>query len=1050
MCGICGTSLVPETVAQGVRRTVSVVFTDLRGSTNLGERLDTESLREVLSVYFNEMRTVLERHGGTVEKFIGDAIMAVFGLPKLHEDDAVRAVRAALEMKKRLEELNERLDARWGVRLENRTGVNTGEVVAGDVSSGQRLVTGDTVNTAARLEQAAPPLQILISEPTYRLVRDAVEIEPLEPLELKGKAERVLAYKLLSVSSDEGVARRMDAPMVGRDTELAKLMDALGRARSNAHAQLVTVLGTAGVGKSRLLREFLARAGEEVWPLRGRCLSYGDGITFWPFAEVVREAAGIGHNEPYELARNKLETLAQEPDVAERVGAAIGLFDTMFPIQETFWAARRLLERLAARKPLIVLIDDIHWAEGAFLDLMRFLVKSADAPIVLVCSARKDLLEEHPEWGEETADIWTITLDPLSEEESSLVVENLLGSPLDERVRNRIIEAAEGNPLFVEQMLSMLMDDGALRRDEEGGWIVLSDVGAITIPPTISALLSARLDRLGATERSVIERGAVIGQVFYRGAVEELAPPSLQDAVAPSLQSLSSKELIRQDDTSHFVGQEAYRFLHILVRDAAYQGLLKRTRAELHEAFVDWLERVAPDRMMEYEEIRGYHLEQSHLILAELAPLDDHGREVGFRGSRHLTSAGRRALARGDMRAAANLLQRAASLLPLGDRERPRLFLSAAEATIESGSFSAAETLATLGIEEAKQLGDRGLEVTGQLVLLDMRLATDPSGEGEAVGTEAAEAIPLLESLEDHEGLARAWRLLTLVNWEACRWRASETAATRMIDQARLAGNRLFEARNLPALATCALYGTTPVPDAILICQDILERTRSDRKATAVTTRTLAHLEAMRGRFKLARDLYRESRAALDELGWHFHAALTSQSSGLIEMLAGDPVTAEGELRRDYVALEQMGEKYYLSTTAGYLAAALLQQGRDDEADEFTAISERLAAPNDISSQSLWRTVRGRVLARHGLFEEGETLVRDALELIGRAEDPDSHAAVWADLAEVLIAAGRPDEARAALENAASILEAKGNVVSAAKMRERLSVVPDEAPPAHA
>jgi tetratricopeptide (TPR) repeat protein len=902
------------------------------------------------------------------------------------------------------------------------------------------------VNTAARLEQAAPPLQILIGEPTYRLVRDAVEIEPVEPLELKGKAERVLAYKLLSISSDEGVARRLDSPMVGRVAELAQLMEALARARSDAHAQLVTVLGPAGVGKSRLLREFLARAGEEVWPLRGHCLSYGDGITFWPLAEVVREAAGIGDNEPHELAVTKLETLAQEPDVTERVGAAIGLFDTTFPIQETFWAARRLLERLAARKPLIVLIDDIHWAEGAFLDLLRFVVQSADAPIVLVCSSRKDLLEEHPEWGEETTDIRTIMLDPLSEEESSLVVENLLGSPLDQRVRSRITEAAEGNPLFVEQMLSMLMDDGALRRDEDGGWIVLSDVGAITVPPTISALLTARLDRLGATERSVIERGAVIGQVFYRGAVEELAPPALRDAVASSLQRLSSKELVRQDDVSHFVGQEAYRFLHILVRDAAYQSLLKRTRAELHEAFVGWLERVASDRLMEFEEIRGYHLEQTHLILTELAPLDDHGREVGLRGSRYLASAGRRALARGDMRAAANLLQRAASLLPWGDRERPRLFLTAAEATIESGNFSAAEGLAALGIEEAKQLGDRGLEVTGQLVLLDLRLATDPSGEGDAVGTEAAEAIPLLESLEDHEGLARAWRLLMLVNWEACRWGASETAATRMIEQARSAGNTLFEARNLPALATCALYGTTPVPDAILICQDILGRTRSDRKATAVTTRALAHLEAMRGRFKLARDLYRESRASLEELGWHFHAALTSQSSGLIEMLAGDPVTAEGELRRDYAALDQMGEKYYLSTTAGYLAAALLQQGRDDEADEFTAISERLAAPNDISSQSLWRTVRGRVLARRGLFEEGETLVRDALELIGQAEDPDSHAAVWADLAEVLMAAGRRDDSRAALENAASIFEAKGNVVSAAKTRERFSAVPDEGP----
>jgi len=237
---MCGASLVPDAVAQQVRRTVSIVFTDLKGSTSLGERLDTESLREVLSVYFNEMRIVLERHGGTVEKFIGDAIMAVFGLPTIHEDDAVRAVRAAFEMKKRLEELNERLDARWGVRLENRTGVNTGDVVAGDVSSGQRLVTGDAVNTAARLEQAAPPLQILIGEPTYRLVRDAVEIEPVEPLELKGKAERVLAYRLLSVSSDEGVARRLDAPMVGRVTELATLMDVLGRARSNAHAQRQT------------------------------------------------------------------------------------------------------------------------------------------------------------------------------------------------------------------------------------------------------------------------------------------------------------------------------------------------------------------------------------------------------------------------------------------------------------------------------------------------------------------------------------------------------------------------------------------------------------------------------------------------------------------------------------------------------------------------------------------------------------------------------------------------------------------------------------------
>jgi class 3 adenylate cyclase len=386
---MCASELVPEPVAQEVRRTVSIIFSDLKDSTSLGERLDTESLREVLNLYFDEMRRVIERHGGTVEKYIGDAIMAVFGLPKMHEDDAVRAVRAAFEMKKKLEEVNERLESRWHVRLESRTGVNTGEVVAGDVSHGQRLVTGDSVNTAARLEQAASALEILIGEPTYRLVRDTVEVEKMEPLELKGKAQRVPAYKLLSVSSDDGLARRLDAPMVGRLAELDLLIGVLERARSVNRTQLVTVFGPAGGGKSRLLREFVSRAGDEARSLHGRCLSYGDGITFWPLAEVVRSAADIGDDDAHELATSKLRTLAGESDVAERIGAAIGLVDTTFPIDETFWAARRLLERLASKESLIVVVDDIHWAETTFLDLLPFVLDSGEAPIVLVCSSRR-------------------------------------------------------------------------------------------------------------------------------------------------------------------------------------------------------------------------------------------------------------------------------------------------------------------------------------------------------------------------------------------------------------------------------------------------------------------------------------------------------------------------------------------------------------------------------------------------------------------------------------------------------------------------------------
>ncbi|HEX9235839.1 MAG TPA: adenylate/guanylate cyclase domain-containing protein, partial [Actinomycetota bacterium] len=320
LCGFCGAELAPAELAEEVRKTVSVVFCDLKGSTSLGEKLDTESLREILNRYFREMKAVLERHGGTVEKFIGDAVMAVFGLPRLHEDDALRAVRAAFEMREALQRVNEELEARWGVRLENRTGVNTGEVVAGDVASGQRLVTGDVINVAARLEQAAPALEILIGEATYRLVKDAVDVERVEPLELKGKSERVPAYRLLAVSQEEGLARRMNAPMVGRATELSVLTWALETAIEDRNCQLVTVFAPAGVGKSRLLQEFRRSARGRATVVRGRCLPYGDGITFWPLAEVTRAAANISDEDPLEEARAKLQAITADAgsDVADR------------------------------------------------------------------------------------------------------------------------------------------------------------------------------------------------------------------------------------------------------------------------------------------------------------------------------------------------------------------------------------------------------------------------------------------------------------------------------------------------------------------------------------------------------------------------------------------------------------------------------------------------------------------------------------------------------------------------------------------------------------
>lgn len=1035
ICGICGSRLVLEFAGHEVRKIVSIVFSDLKGSTSLGESLDSESLRAVLNEYFREMRTVLERHGGTVEKYIGDAIMAVFGLPKLHEDDALRAVRAAFEMQQTLEQVNERLEARWGVRLVNRTGVTTGEVVAGDVTSGQRLVTGDTVNTAARLEQAAPASEILIGEPTYRLVRDAVDVEPVEPLELKGKAEPVPAYRLLSVTRGEGVMRRLDAPMVGRAHELRQLTDALDRATASRHAELVTVFGPAGVGKSRLLRELLAQAGPGVRALHGRCLPYGDGITFWPLAEVVRAAAGIDDDDPVDLAASKLDGLAGDRELAERVGAAIGLLDIAFPVQETFAAARRLLERIAAEGPVIVLIDDIHWAEGTFLDLLRFVAGAAEAPILLVCSSRKELLEDHPEWAEQTAGV---TLEPLSDAESGLVLDHLLGSSLDQATRSRIMEAAGGNPLFVEQLLSMLVDDGLMRRSEDGRWVVAEELGDLTVPPSIAALLTARLDRLGAVERASIEPAAVIGQVFFRGAIEELVPDGVGPEVESSLESLTRKELIGLDETVHLAGQESHRFVHILIRDAAYQGLLKRTRAELHERFVDWLERVATARSLEYEEIRGYHLEQAYLTLEQLGPVDEHGLAIGERGSAYLTSAGRRALARGDMPAAASLLQRAAALLPPDDDRRPLLHLQAGESLIEIGEFAAAEDALATAIERAAALGDRGGETRGRLSQLRLRYTVHPGGTEPLIAPEVERAIPLLEEAGDHAGLARAWRLQLQVNFTRGQFGAAERAARRMLEHARLANDPTLEARFLPSLASCVLYGPTSAPEAEDLCRDLLVRAGGDRRTEAILLCVLAHLLAMRGRFDEARDGYRRSRAMLDELGWRFHAALTSIDSGAIEMLAGDPVAAEAELRRDLDVLRSMGERDYLPTTAALLSEALYRQGRDEEAEALTDESEAAAAPDDVASQAQWRSVRAKVLARRGRLDEAEFLATEAVRLIGETDNTGDEANALMDLAEVYELAGKVGDAREALRRAGDAFESKGNVVSSERVRERL------------
>ena len=1044
-CLACGSPLAEAPPPQEFRKIVTIVFSDLKGSTAMGEKLDSESLREVMTRYFDAMRVELERHGGVVEKFIGDAIMAVFGIPKLHEDDALRAVRAAAAMQQAQAVLNDELDRHWGVRLTVRTGVNTGEVVAGDPTTGQRLVTGDAVNVAARLEQAAGAQEVLLGDLTYKLVRDFIDVEEVEPLELKGKSEPVPAYRLVGVREDSERARRIDAPMVGRDREFELLRTAVSDAEAARECRLVTVVGEAGVGKSRLIEEFVTSVEERASFLRGRCLPYGDGITYWPLAEATRQAAGIVERDTTESARAKLATLAGDAEVEERVAAAIGLASTSFPATELTWGARKLFESLADERPLVVLFEDVHWAEPTFLELIEHLVGSVqNAPILVVCSTRHELVERLPEWSTSPGST-RIELERLSAEQTEAVAAALLGGTgLDEPVLARIVDAAQGNPLFVEQLLSMFVDEGMIRF-ESGRWVAASNIDEVAVPPTIQALLAARLDGLSANERLVIEPASVIGQAFVTDAVRHLAPEAARARVGAELGSLTDKQLV-EPDAGRPADEEAYRFHHVLIRDTAYEGILKRARATFHEQFVEWADSVNREGATEYEEILGYHLEQAHRYLSELGPLDEHGRELGADGSRRLASAGRRAFERGDMTAAVNLLGRAAALLEQDDPLRLMLLLDRSEALKDVGDFELASALLA-EVHEAAH-GNAVIEAHATVGLLLLGRYAGESDWGEHVAAAAPSAIATFEQAGDHTGLAKVYRLEVIAHGTACQFALFEAAAEKYLRHSGLAGNRRMETHAATANAIAALLGPTPVLDAIRQCQEALELAEGNKRAEALVLTHLAQLHAMRGDFDRARALYAQARAMLEDLGVDIMANATSIDSGPIEILAGEPGRAEAELRRDYEVLSSLGETYFSSSIASLLAESLELQERDGEAESFAQIGERLSDDDDLWAQATWRSVRAILLAKRGEYESATTLSKAAVDLLESTDAPTWRANALRDYGNVLGRAGKPAEAEAAYREALELYERKGSRVAAARVRESLERLSRESSPA--
>ena len=1000
-CAHCGSSAAAAGSGEA-RKHVTIFFCDVVASTALGELLDPESLRRMLARYFETAQQVIEQHGGTVEKFIGDAVMAVFGVPVLHEDDALRAARAASELRQAMAKLNEELEGEYGNRLTLRIGLNTGEVVTGTV---ERLAVGDAVNLAARLEQAAAPDEILLGAETHALVRHAVIVEPLAPIDMKGKSEPVPAWRLLAVRGATGFARRFDVPMLGRESELRRLLRAFDQTQRDRSCQLVTILGGAGVGKSRLAHEFLASLdGAAV--VRGRCLSYGDGITYWPVVEVVRQL------EP------RLAVLPLEPDVLSTLRGLLGDEATMASTEEIAFAIRRLLEAVARELPLVCVFDDIQWGEPAFLELIEQIAAlTRDAPLLLCCLARPELVERSPGWGGGKLNAMSLELEPLSGDETDDLIAYLTGEPpLGSSLKDRIREAAEGNPLFVEEMIALLSD---------------SPKAEVSVPPTIHALLTARLDQLRPAERAILQRGAVEGRIFHRGAVQALAPEEAE--VGARLTALVRKELVRPD-RPQLEREDAYRFRHLLIRDVAYETLPKAARADMHERLADWLgQRVA--ELVEADELLGYHYEQAHRYRLELRPLDEHARDLGIRAGNHLAAAGARALGRNDVGAALKLLQRALGLQPQDDPSVP-LRLDLSQALLFSGQLAQARELTEEAATRAAAVGDECGQLRAQLMTARI-LAQAPSDDaGEAPSDEllalAELALPTFEREGDEAALTEAWLAIAWAQLIRCRWGAMLSAVEHALNHSRRAGLARWE-RELPAWKSTALFhGPTAV-------EEVLTWHEEQQSQHPVALSDQAVLEAMRGSFDRARALIAAGEASAEALGQTFFVAAGGMVAWEVETLAGDPSAAEVRARRSCELLEQLGDSGVRSLASGQLAESLYSLGRLLEARRWTETAETLSTHDDVVSQMLWRQVRAKVLVREGNHPEAERLAREAVDLAEQTDMLNRQGHALADLAEVLAVAGRSEAAADQLAEALARYERKGNVVSAATARRRLA-----------
>jgi class 3 adenylate cyclase/tetratricopeptide (TPR) repeat protein len=922
------------------RKLAAVLFVDLVDSTEVVTTVDPEVVRRRVSRYFERASQRIEEHGGTVEKFAGDAVMAAFGVPQAHEDDAERALRAAFAV----------MDSVHELELEARIGLEAGEVVVEDGDS--TFATGEAVNVAARLQQAALPGEIRLGPGARRLAAGAVEVEDTGPIDIKGRSEPVWTWRAVRVL--EGRSRLVEAPFVGREAELELLENTFARAVRNRRAQLVTVFGEAGLGKTRLVSEFVAGV-ERATVLSGRTLPYGEGVTYWPLASMVKTSAGISDDDPANNAFEKLRVSCESEAVADLLAVALGVVSAAEgerSSQQLTWAALQWAEQLADAQPLVLVFEDVHWAEEPLLDLIEHLARSLrDAPVLILAIARAELLDTRPSWGGGSPRATAIELAPLDGHESEELASTLLAErDVPPAQRALVLERAGGNPLYLEEIARTLDDASVLER----------------IPDTVQALIAARIDRLALDEKRVLQSAALVGRVFWRSALDRLAPDV---DVAAVIDALLAREFVVPEERSTISGDRAFRFKHVLIRDVAYGGMSKTQRAEEHQAFAAWVGERAHD---ELAEIRAYHLEQATQLLAELegAVPDD----LAGAAAEALEEAGRRALLRGAFVAARRTLLRAAELEPAPERR-----YLAAHAAWRLSDVPTVREEAEEALADARAAGMPDVEGRALVLLAELALHAESDVPRAHDLADAALAILPVDELA---GLYDAHSLISTIFW----WQGDAAGATRhgeaMLDLAHQANRPELESLALTQLAGVeGVQGHSEESLELLDRAAELAEKSGSREAAAFALAVRARratevdLESAEADLRTALEMFGETGAA-GRYGW----ALANL--GQLYNRRGETALAERTLRDAVRRLRVTHEQGFLAEAERQLAEVLVKQGKIAEAERLLNEAQRRVGRGDAWTRASLLHALGVVRAAQGRSDEAETAFEDALAII--------------------------------------------------------------------